>query len=364
VSTAVGVVGAGLLGARHARVYAEMADCRLAGVCDVDAGRAGAVAARHGVRAFSSLDELLRAGVEAVSIATPDHAHHDPAAACLDAGAHVLVEKPLAIDPAEADALIRRAAERRRVLMVNYSQRWLPESRRIERLLGGGDLGEIAFVESHRWDAAWVPERMIAGWAEQTTPIHFMSSHDIDLILSWTDRRALRVYAVAHEGALSKHGVVDGYDVLLTLEGGTRVSLHSSWILPETFPAAADGRLEILGARGALFLDGNRRELSIFMPGHSERVIFAGPRTADEVNGRIAGAFVESLSAFVQAVRQGDLGAATSAARTRHVVEVQAAIVASAGRGAEIEIPPAAGAKPPARRAAGGDDRIRGGEPA
>ena len=337
----VAVVGAGLLGARHARVYAEMAGCRLVGICDVDGDRARAVATRHGARAFASLQELLRAEVDAVSVATPDHAHYEPASACLDAGAHVLVEKPLAVDPAEAAALIRRAAERRRVLMVNYSQRWLPESRKIERLIRAGDLGEIAFIESHRWDAAWVPLRMIGGWADRTTPIHFMSSHDIDLILSWTGRRAARVYAAAHHGALSKRGVVDGYDALLTLDGGGRVGLHSSWILPETFPVAADYRIEIIGARGALFLDGNRRDLSLFLPDHSERVAFTGPRTADEVAGRITGAFVESLSAFVQAVGANDLEAPTSAARTRHVVEVQAAIVASAARGVEIELPAA-----------------------
>jgi predicted dehydrogenase len=335
----VAVVGAGLLGVRHARVYAELAGCRLIGVYDVDETRAAAVAAHYGGAAFTSLGELLRRPVDAVSVATPDHAHHDPVAACLDAGAHVLVEKPLTIDPAEADDLIRRAAGRRRVLMVNYSQRWLPESRRIERLVRDGGLGDIAFIESHRWDAAWVPERMIAGWAHYTTPIHFMSSHDIDLILSWTGRRARRIYAAAHHGALSKNNIVDGYDALVTLDGGARAALHSSWILPETFPAAADSRLEIIGSRGALFLDGNRRELSIFTPGHSERVTFAGPRTADEVDGRIAGAFVESLRGFVEAVGAGDLESPTSAGRTRHVVEVQAAIVASAARGVEIELP-------------------------
>lgn len=332
----VAVVGAGLLGARHARAYAETAGCRLAGVYDVDGARAEAVAARYGAGAFASLAEMLRAGVDAVSVATPDHAHHDPVAACLDGGAHVFVEKPLTIDPAEADALIRLAAERRRLLMVNYSQRWLPESRRIERLIETGGLGDIAFIESHRWDAAWVPQRMIAGWADRTTPIHFMSSHDIDLILSWTGRRARRVYAVAHYGTIGPE-LVDGYDAVVTLEGGIRVGLHSSWVLPETFPAA-DSRLEVIGGRGAVFLDGNRRELSIFMPDQSERVTFAGPRTADEVNGRIAGAFVDSLSAFVRAAAAGELDAPTSAARTRHVVEVQAAIVTSAARGAEIQM--------------------------
>jgi predicted dehydrogenase len=335
---AVGVVGAGLLGARHARAYAELDGCRLAAVCDVNRARADAVASRYGARAYGSLAEMLASGIAAVSVATPDHAHHDPVAASLDAGAHVLVEKPLTIDPAEARALIRRAAERRRVLMVNYSQRWLPESRRIERLIQRGELGEIAFIESHRWDAAWVPERMIAPWAGRTSPIHFMSSHDIDLILSWTGGRVRRVYAVAHRGVLARPDVVDGYDALLTMDGGTRVSLHSSWILPETFPAAADSRMEIIGGRAAAFLDGNRRELTTYTAAHREQTVFGGPRTADEVNGRLAGAFVESLRAFRDAVAAGDVAAPTSAAATLHVVDVQAAIVASAERAAEIAV--------------------------
>ena len=330
------VVGAGLLGARHARAYAEHPGCRLVSVCDLDRGRAEAVAARHGARAYASLAELLRAGVDAVSVATPDHAHHDPAAECLEAGAHVFVEKPLTIDPGEARALVRLAEARRRVLMVNYSQRWLPEHRRIEQLIASGALGEIAFVESHRWDAAWVPTRMIAPWADRTTPVHFMSSHDIDLILAWTGRRARRVCAASHRGALGRSDLVDGYQALIELEGGARVGLHSSWILPETFPAAADSRLEILGSRGAVFFDGNRREMSVFASGHSERVVFGGPRTADEVGGRIAGAFVDSLRAFVDAVAADDRVGPTSASRTLHVVEVQAAVLASAERGREV----------------------------
>lgn len=334
----VGVVGAGLLGARHARAYSELPECHLVAVCDVDLRRAEEVATRFGARAFTDLGEMLEAGVEAVSVATPDHAHCVPVTACLDAGAHVLVEKPLTIDPDEARMLVAKADDVRRVLMVNYSQRWLPEHRRIEALLAGGTLGDLAFVESHRWDAAWVPGRMIAGWAARTTPIHFMSSHDIDLILHWTGRRVRSVYAASHRGALSQEGVMDGIDALLSLDGGARVSLHSSWILPETFPAAADTRLEVLGARGGLFLDGNARMLRLYTPERGESIVFAGPRTADEVHGRLAGAFVESLRSFVSAISAGDLEPSTSAARTLHVVEVQAAILASAARGRVVEL--------------------------
>jgi predicted dehydrogenase len=328
----IGVIGAGLLGSRHARVYGELPGCELAAVCDLDPGRAEAVGKRFGARPFTDVDEMLASGLDAVSVATPDHAHTAPVRACLAAGAHVLVEKPLTLDPAEARSLVADANERRRVLMVNYSQRWLPEHRRIDDLLADGTLGEVVFVGSRRWDAAWVPGRMIAGWAARTTPIHFMSSHDIDLILRWVGRPVERVQAEVHRGGLGLPGVVDGYDALVRLQGGASVSLHSSWVMPESFPVAADTRLELLGTRGALLLTGSTREMELYRPGARERIAFGGPATADEVGGRLAGAFVESLRSFVAAVQAGDLAAPTSAARTLDVVDLQAAIIAAAER--------------------------------
>jgi hypothetical protein len=88
-----------------------------------------------------------------------------------------------------------------------------------------------------------------------------------------------------------------------------------------------------------LFLDGNTRTLRLYTPERSESITFAGPRTADETRGHLAGAFVESLRSFVSAICAGDLAAPTSAARTLHVVEVQAAILASGESGRVVELP-------------------------
>jgi predicted dehydrogenase len=269
----------------------------------------------------------------AVAVATPDFLHLDPVRDALEAGLDVLVEKPLAMTVADGRAMVELAQRRARVLMVNYSQRWLPEHRKIEALLHDGTLGRPAFVQSHRWDAAWVPERMIA-WAAHTTPIHFMSSHDIDLIVHWLDDRVETVTAVAHRGALAEtrglNGLVDGYAALLRFRGGTVASLHSSWILPDSFPAAADAYLELLGSRGSLWLSGNSRELRLYSQRHSERTTYGGPVTATEVEGRLEGAFTDSLRAFLAAVGTRDLDGPTSAQRTLHVVEVQEAIVRAA----------------------------------
>ena len=349
----IAVVGAGLLGTRHARVCHESADTTLLAVCDHNAEHARTVAERHDAAVYTDHRELFgtlgprgRGTLVAVTVATPDDAHRDIVCDALDAGLDVFVEKPLAMTVREADEMIAAGDRGGRVLVVNYSQRWLPEHLAVARLLGEGALGDVVFVESHRWDAAWVPQRMIGTWAHRTTPIHFMSSHDIDLITHWLGDRVSRVTAVVRRGALSRQygldGVVDGYVALLQFSRGAVASLHSSWLLPETFPLAADAALEMHGARGALWLGTSTRELRFFGQERAERTVYTGPATATEVNARIEGAFTRSLHAFLAAVRARDTDVPTSAAATRHVVEIQEAIVRSAETGGPVDLAPAA----------------------
>jgi len=347
----VAVVGAGLLGTRHARVHHESPHAALVAVCDHELARAQGVAQPRGARAFAdhrALFDALGPGgdgtLAAVSVATPDDAHRDVVCDALAAGLDVFVEKPLAMSLRDADAMIEAAERHGRVLVVNYSQRWLPEHRAVAARVTDGSLGDVTFVESHRWDAAWVPARMIGKWAHRTTPIHFMSSHDIDLVVHWLDDRVRRVTAVVRRGALARQhgleGVVDGYVAILEFSRGTVATLHSSWLLPETFPLAADAVLEVHGARGAAFLGTSTRELRLYLHDRAERTVYSGPATATEVNGRLEGAFTESLHAFLGAVRSRDVGIATSAARTRHVVEIQEAILTAAASGVAVELPP------------------------
>ena len=109
----VAVIGVGALGQHHARVYAALPGRRLAGVYDIDRSRAAEVAARHGVRAFEHLRDLLDE-VDAVSVAVPTVDHHRVAARPARCGQDVLVEKPMATTVAEADDLIRARRRARR----------------------------------------------------------------------------------------------------------------------------------------------------------------------------------------------------------------------------------------------------------
>jgi predicted dehydrogenase len=145
-----------------------------------------------------------------------------------------------------------------------------------------------------------------------------------------------------HRGALTEtRGLaetVDGYVALLRFRSGAVVSLHSSWILPDSFPSAADASLQLLGSRGSVWLDTNAREMRLFTERHSERLTFGGPVTATEVNGRLEGAITESLRAFLTAVRTRELDAPTSALRTLHVVDVQDAIMRAADSGSIVSL--------------------------
>jgi predicted dehydrogenase len=142
--TKVAVVGVGHLGSRHARIYAESPSAELVGVVDVDLARARAVGEAHGVRAVSDLGELL-SEIRAASVAVPTVSHREVTARLIDAGVHVLVEKPIAADLAEARTMVDLARDRGKVLAVGHTERHNPA---VEALLARAR--NPRFIEVHR----------------------------------------------------------------------------------------------------------------------------------------------------------------------------------------------------------------------
>jgi predicted dehydrogenase len=117
------VVGAGHMGRYHAEKFAARGDCQLVGVADVQAERAQALAAKLGCAGLDDYRALL-GKADAAVVSVPTERHHEVARACLEAGMHVLVEKPLAVDLEQSDALIALARERKRVLQVGHVERY------------------------------------------------------------------------------------------------------------------------------------------------------------------------------------------------------------------------------------------------
>ncbi|HEY3216522.1 MAG TPA: Gfo/Idh/MocA family oxidoreductase [Candidatus Eisenbacteria bacterium] len=168
----VGVWGVGAWGEKHARVYASLAPegARLVGLHDRHPGRAAAVAARYGGRAFDSADELLEA-CEAVSVAVPTVAHRAATEQALAAGCHVLVEKPIATSVAEADLMIAAAQRHRRLLQVGHVERFNPAL-----MAARSEVRAPKFIEAHRL-AVFQPRSL------DIDVVFDLMIHDIDIVL-------------------------------------------------------------------------------------------------------------------------------------------------------------------------------------
>ena len=165
------VIGVGYLGRFHAQKYASLPDSRLIGVVDPSETVRNAVGAELGVPAFADYRELL-GRVDAVSVVTPTTLHHEITKAFLEAGAHVLVEKPMTVTVAEGEDLVRAAQRAGRVLQVGHLERFNAAVQALQPILTAP-----RFVESAR----------LAPFKQRGTEVDVVLDlmiHDIDLILS------------------------------------------------------------------------------------------------------------------------------------------------------------------------------------
>ncbi|MCU7941851.1 MAG: Gfo/Idh/MocA family oxidoreductase [Candidatus Thiodiazotropha sp. (ex Cardiolucina cf. quadrata)] len=138
------VIGVGYLGRYHAQKYAALDDSELVAVVDIDPDTAANVAKECDTEALTDYHELLDK-VDAISIVVPTQLHHQVATEFLDSGIHVLLEKPITVTVAEADALIEIARRKQRVLQVGHLERFNSAVLALE-----GVLKDPQFIESHR----------------------------------------------------------------------------------------------------------------------------------------------------------------------------------------------------------------------
>jgi predicted dehydrogenase len=304
----VGVIGTGILGSRHARVWHELPDTELVAVCDLDAARAEHLAQQYNARAFTDYNAMFaEMRLDAVSVATPDHLHRAPVLAALTAGKHVLQEKPLATNADDARAIVNAAESADKIVMVNYSQRFVPDNVWLHDAIARGEIGKPRMIISVKHDNVSVPTNMIRGWAHDTSPLYFMTSHDLDLVHWFVGVDPVSVMAHETRGTLAAQGIPvhDGLNALIRFDGDVIANFHSSWIHPNTYPRIADGFMQIIGDAGALTYNSRTRTAELFNARGGQKIEFTGAHTADIVDGKVTGAFVLSLQHFVECIRTG-----------------------------------------------------------
>jgi predicted dehydrogenase len=165
----VAIIGTGGMANNHARRFKEVRGCTLVACVDVNRERVEKFAADHGIpHVFDSVAALLAWNqFDAVSIVTPDAFHAAQSIACLKAGKHVLCEKPLALNYADAKKMVAAAKKAGVINMVNLSYRDWPAIQAVQAVIAAGKIGEIRHVEAS-YLQSWLPSKIWGDW--RTTP--------------------------------------------------------------------------------------------------------------------------------------------------------------------------------------------------
>jgi predicted dehydrogenase len=217
------VVGYGYWGPNIVRNVVERPEFRLMGLCELDEGRIDDFRRRHpGVWVERDLDTALAdPRVEAVAIATPPHTHYNLVRRALEAGKHVLVEKPLARIADEAAELVALADELGQVLMPGHTFVYSPSVNKVRDLIRDDTLGEIYFITS---------SRMNLGLYQQDGVVLDLAPHDLSILLHWLGKPLVEV--TANGRSVFQEGVHETAFMTMRFEGGTQANVQVSWLAP------------------------------------------------------------------------------------------------------------------------------------
>ena len=179
----IGVIGVGLWGENHLKVYKDNPNCRVIGISDMNERRAEEIAKKYNVKIWSKDYRALldNKDIDIVSIVVPDFEHYKPVCQAAEAGKNILVEKPLATDLEEAQKMVQVCKKNRVKIMVDFSNRWNPAFVNVKNAIVEGELGRLLHCSMILNDTIFVPTVMLK-WAELTKVVHFIGSHAIDLL--------------------------------------------------------------------------------------------------------------------------------------------------------------------------------------
>jgi predicted dehydrogenase len=279
------VVGVGHFGQHHAEKLARVDGASLVAVADIDAARAREVAGRFGVEATCDYRTLL-GRVEAVSIATPPSTHGAIARCFLENGVHVLVEKPITNDLAEAESLVRLAYQKGRVLQVGHLERFSSAGRAIRRLVD-----RPVYIDASRIG----PYR--PGRGDETNAVLDLMIHDLDLILQIVnspiesvDAVGAPVFSEVEDIANSRIGFANGCVANLTV---SRVSLR------------AERKMKIFEENSYTYIDFLNKKVRIVRRPAGRRGDGLGGLESDEIPFVAVDSLQEEIRSFINAVRTG-----------------------------------------------------------
>jgi predicted dehydrogenase len=288
----VGIIGTGWCGGIRAVACARSALVGDLHLAETNPERLAEMAEQTGaVTATDSWEQLVAdPSIEALLIsATPENLHYPMAKAALEAGKHVLLEKPIALTLDEADELIRLADEGGLKFTIGYSQRFNAKQAMVKRAVNDGTLGDISSILVSRH----ITRSLGAKISQRTklSPAAMEATHDLDFAFWCLEpRRPVRVFSQNAWGVRRETlGVPDTQYIIVTMDDGTVVNIGAGMSLPPGYPNQSTTWIEVLGTEGAIIADASHRDIVVntvekgvqfplsTMPGEYVDHMYAGP---------------------------------------------------------------------------------------
>ena len=299
----VAVVGTGWCGGIRAVACAQHPICADLHIAETNPERlAEMVAQTSPVSATGDWEALIgRSDIDVVLIsATPETLHYPMAKAALEAGKHVLLEKPMALRLEEADELIEIAESNNLKFTIGYSQRFNAKQALAKRSLTSGDLGEPSSILVSRHIGRNLGAKI--GNRIKLSPAAMEATHDIDFAMWCLEpRRPVRVYSQNSYGVRREMGLPDSQLTVITMDDGVVVTVNAGMSLPNHYQNAATTWIEVIGTEGTVFADDSHRDIVVnttkrgiefplsTMPGEAVDQMYAGPMERETI------AFLEAV---------------------------------------------------------------------
>jgi len=307
----VGIIGGGAMGQHHTRIYSEMKNVELVGICDVDKNRAETLAKAHNTKPYFDHKELLRQELDAVSVVVPTTLHARVALDVIESGTNLLVEKPIANTIENADIIIKAAHDAKVKLMVGHVERFNPAVLKLKEIIDSGRLGKIVSISSRRV-GPFNPRIRDAGI------IMDLGVHDIDVISYLYGRKIDEVYTIAGNNI---HTFEDHASILLRCDTNLSGMVETNWLTPNKIR-----NLTAIGLKGVAYLDYIKQTVELQ---DNEWILSAKVESIEPLKNE--------LEHFIDAVGNG--GKIISNGETsRHALQVAMAAIESYKQGKVVSI--------------------------
>jgi predicted dehydrogenase len=294
----VGVIGTGWCGGIRAETLARHALVKALHISENRPERLAEVARLTGAKsAVADWHEIAgNKAIQAVYIsATPETTHYPMAKACLQAGKHVFLEKPIAMELQEADELVALARSKNLKFTIGYSQRFNPKFAYVRKAIRQGEIGTPVSVLVSRHISRALGKKITG--RTRLSPAAMESTHDLDFVLWCLEpAKPVRVYSQNNFGAIQQASgapVPDLQWITVTMDNGVSFVVGGGWSLPPNYPNFSTTMIEMIGTDGAIFVDDSHKDVVVrsmkdgiqlpmsSMPGEKVEHVWAGPMSAE-----------------------------------------------------------------------------------